>query len=170
METQNTKNNHLNSSTIAIKDWFSFSSYTLRPNWRVAHKYFCSLKSRMSSSDEQKFLLDLIAGYMKPWRPHMSTGDAEPQDSSGHAPVEMLCLRRSQLTDIEGSIVNNHMLKVSLACAFLIPLGWKEYLKGEGIARCFISLFLESKGRNERSNLKKKYLITLAWTVLYAFF
>lgn len=93
----------------------------------------------MSSSKEQKFLLDLIAGYMKPWRPHMSTEDAELQDSSEHAPVEMLCLRRTQLTDIEGSIVNNHMLKVSLACAFLNPLGWKEFLEGGDMFYFFIT-------------------------------
>lgn len=72
----------------------------------------------------------------------MSTEDAELQDSSGHAPVEMLCLRRTQLTDIEGSIVNNHMLKVSLVCAFLSPLGRKWYLKGENNVRIDVSFFI----------------------------
>lgn len=64
----------------------------------------------------------------------MSTEDAELQDSSGHAPVEMLCLRRTQLTDIEGSIVNNHMLKVSFVSAFLKPTGLKTVF--EGRKRC----------------------------------
>lgn len=68
----------------------------------------------MSSSEDQKFLLDLISSYMKPWRPHMSAEDAELQVSAGPPPVETLCLRRTQVTDIEGSIVNNGMLKVSV--------------------------------------------------------
>lgn len=52
----------------------------------------------------------------------MSAEDAELQASPGPPPVETLCLRRTQVTDIEGSMVNNRMLKVSLVCAFLNPL------------------------------------------------
>lgn len=84
----------------------------------------------MSSPEEQKFILDLISSYIKPWRPHMSAEDAELQDPSGHAPVETLCLRRTELTDIGGSIVNHHMLKVSSVCASLKPTGFSIDFEG----------------------------------------
>lgn len=77
----------------------------------------------------------------------MSAEDADLQDSGGRAPVEMLCLRRSQLTDIEGSVVNNHMLKVSLVGAFPKATGLK--MASEGRKRCQPS-FLENEERNER--------------------
>lgn len=44
----------------------------------------------------------------------MSAEGAELQVSAGPPLVETLCLRRTQVTDIEGSIMNNGMLKVSV--------------------------------------------------------
>lgn len=87
----------------------------------------------MSSSDEdrlpdQQLSFDLTYSDVRPQRPHTSPEDAELQELPGHASVETLCLRRTDLTDIEGSIVKNSMLKVSLMCAFV-----KTHCQGTGL-------------------------------------
>lgn len=84
----------------------------------------------MSSSDEdglpdQRLSFDLSRG---PQRPHTSPEDAELRELRGHASVETLCLRRTDLTDIEGSIVKNSVLKVSLVRAFV-----KTHCLGTGL-------------------------------------